>query len=358
MVAVAWAQDTVDPPGANIALGASYTLDPAPNYGLSTDAGDGVQLTDGVHLETQESLWGQLSTVGWQDKSPVIVTLDLGTVQPIRGVSFHTAAGRAGVSWPQAIRILIAGEDGQFHKIGDLVELSAEQHGSPSLTEYGVHRFVTDQLRTHGRYVGLVVWNEPFTFVDEIEVYVGEPEWLDEPLPGPAFAALRAYVSRIDIEDPSENIAYGASYTLDPGPNYGLSTDAADYEQLTDGVELDTQESLWGKLSTVGWQEKSPVIVTLDLGTVQPIRGPSRTRSGQTGASRCGTYRPMASSPPAPETAIKSYQAPTTRPRRPPRPIDKRALTACPGVNSWRACSPSTLRNAPTAVGACGLSRR
>ena len=290
MVAVAWSQDTADPPGTNIALGASYTLEPAPNYGVTSDAADYEQLTDGVHFQTQESLWGQLSTVGWQDRSPVIVTLDLGTVMPIRGVLFHTAAGRAGVSWPQEIRILTAGEDGQFHEIGNLVALSAQHSPSPSLTEYGVHRFVTDELRTHGRFVRLIVWNEPFTFVDEIEVYVGEPEWVDEPLPGPAIADLWAYLSRTDIEDPSENIAVGASYTLEPGPNYGLTSDAADYEQLTDGVHLQTQESIWGQLSTVGWQEKSPVTVTLDLGAVMPIRGVSF----HTAAGRAGVTWPQA----------------------------------------------------------------
>ena len=200
MAGLACAQDTADPPGANIAFGASYTLEPGPNYGLSTDAADYEQLTDGVQLETQESLWGQLSTVGWQDKSPVIVTLDLGTVMPIRGVSFHTAGGRAGVRWPQAIRILTADEDGQFHEIGDLVELSAE-HGSPVTTGYVTHRYWTGQLRTHGRFVGLVVWNEPFTFVDEIEVYLGEPEWMDEPLPGPAIGDLKAYAGGIAIQD-------------------------------------------------------------------------------------------------------------------------------------------------------------
>ena len=164
MVGPAWAQE-------NIALGASYTLDPAPNYEHSTDDADGEQLTDGVY--TEGYFWTQLSTVGWQDQKPVIVTLDLGTVMPIRGVSFSTAAGLADVRWPLAIRIFTAGEDRLFHEVGDLVELSAE-HGSPPATEYGTHRYWTDQLRTHGRHVSLVVWNEPFTFVDEIEIYGGE----------------------------------------------------------------------------------------------------------------------------------------------------------------------------------------
>ena len=155
--------------------------------------------------------------------------------------------------WPLTIRILTAGEDREFHEIGDLVELSAQQHGphvpkkasdamwaregmrfteaeihdhfdrhrdrypqeqvTPELREriirdlhdqraagYGTHRYWTDRLRTHGRYVSLVVWNEPYTFVDEIEVYAGEPEWVNEPLPGPDIADVETYANRIAIQ--------------------------------------------------------------------------------------------------------------------------------------------------------------
>ncbi|MDE2812300.1 MAG: hypothetical protein OXM01_04715, partial [Gemmatimonadota bacterium] len=120
MAALAWAQDTAvvphapgtipNRPSENIALGASYTLEPGPNYGLCSDPGDAEQLTDGVY--TDGYFWAQLSTVGWQEKTPSILTLDLGAVQPIRGVSFSTAAGFADVRWPLTIRILVAGEDG------------------------------------------------------------------------------------------------------------------------------------------------------------------------------------------------------------------------------------------------------
>lgn len=123
----------------------------------------------------------------------------LAAVRPVRGVSFSTAGGAADVRWPLAIGIFTAGEDRLFHEIGDLVELSAE-HGFLPASEYGTHRYRTDELRTHGRFVSLVVWNEPFTFVDEIEVYRGDAEWVDEPLPGPAIADLKAYAGRLAIQ--------------------------------------------------------------------------------------------------------------------------------------------------------------
>ncbi len=250
IVALAWAQaaESADRPSGNIALGASYTLDPGPNYGLCSDPGDLEQLTDGDY--TEGYFWVNKSTVGWQEKAPSIFTLDLGAVQPIRGVSFSTAGGFADVEWPLTIRILVADEDEQFHEVGDLVRLSEQQHGplvptranpdiwidegfsnaqvhhhyafrkdrfGPKFTpevraqvlrdaieeraaRYGTYIYWTDRLRTHGRYVSLMVWNEPYTFVDEIEVYGGEPAWLDEPPTGPAVPNPKAYAKRLAIQ--------------------------------------------------------------------------------------------------------------------------------------------------------------
>ncbi len=280
--------EPADRPRENIALGASYTLEPNPNYGLCTDPGDHEQLTDGVY--TDGYFWAQQSTVGWQEKTPSILTLDLGTVRPIRGVSFSTAAGFADVRWPLTIRILVAGEAKEFHEIGDLVQLSAEQHGPfaptkasdamwaregmgfneaeihhhydgnrdrypPELTpevrqqilrdlneeraaRYGTHRYWTDRLRTHGRYVSLVVWSEPYTFVDEIEVYAGEPEWVDEPLPGPAIADVKAYAGRIAIQK-------GIRTRL-VGDIEALRKEAAD-----EGVPVQTRKDVLGELAAV-----------------------------------------------------------------------------------------------------------
>ena len=170
-------------PSKNIARGAKYTLTPEPNYPHCTDAGDIRQLTDGVYHQNQESFWTQQSTVGWLRKRLAIITIDLGSVKPIRGVSFHTAAGRADVLWPTAIRILTAGEDRKFYDAGNLMEMSAQQ-GRTEPTGYANYRYWTDQMQMHGRYVCVAVWGHKMTFVDEIEVYEGEPGWVNKPLQG------------------------------------------------------------------------------------------------------------------------------------------------------------------------------
>ena len=178
------------PPADNIALGKPYTLDPRPNYSYCTDPGDKTQLTDGVY--TKGYFWTQKSTVGWQGVGGVTITLDLGAVQPIRGVSFNTAAGRAGVTWPAGIVILVSDDGKSYHPAGELVNLDM-RHG-PAPADYAIHRYWTDELRTHGRFVSVLVMpGGPYTFVDEIEVYKGEPDWVKLPFEGEGVADAKAY---------------------------------------------------------------------------------------------------------------------------------------------------------------------
>lgn len=177
-------------PGENIALGKRYTLTPPPNYKLCTDPGDATQLTDGQY--SSGYFWTQKGTVGWnQGSRTVIVRLDLGKVEPIRGVSFNTAAGRAGADWPAEIFILVSDDAKSFHYAGELIELS-RQHGTPPPNTYSIHRYWTDALQTRGRYVSLLVNAANYTFVDEVEVYRGEGAWAAAPAQGEAFADERA----------------------------------------------------------------------------------------------------------------------------------------------------------------------
>ena len=171
------------PPGlVNIALGKPYAFGSPPNYGLCTDAGDTAQLTDGVY--TKGLFWSEKSTVGWGGQR-VAVTVDLGTVQPIRGVSYNTAAGAAEVLWPELILVMVSDDGKTYYVAGDLVALSAAHGAPPAEGHYAVHRYWTDQLATHGRFVKLVIEKRgPYTFVDEIEVYRGNDAWVGQPRTG------------------------------------------------------------------------------------------------------------------------------------------------------------------------------
>lgn len=163
------------PPGPNVALGKPYTLQPAPGYGLTVDAGDRTQLTDGEY--TVGYFWAQKTSVGWSNANPVIITIDLGQVQPIAGMSFNTAAGVAGVAWPASIMVLVSDDNQTWGSAGELISMGTKQGGPPS-QPYSVYKFATGDMKTHGRYVKLFVDNSPYTFVDEVEVYQGPQEFL------------------------------------------------------------------------------------------------------------------------------------------------------------------------------------
>lgn len=158
---------------ANLARHRPYTLDPPPNYAPTTDPDDSRQLTDEVYSAGR--LWTQRGTVGWTNVSRVTVVIDLGSVQPISGVSFDTAAGTADVEWPRSLFVLVSDDGREFFPVADLAALS----DAPETPRYRRFLFATHSLRTHGRYVAVMVDpSGPFAFCDEIEVYAGDPDWV------------------------------------------------------------------------------------------------------------------------------------------------------------------------------------
>jgi len=182
----------------NIARGKKYTLQPRPNYHLCTDPQDKIQLTDGIY--TRGYFWTQQSTVGWQNALPVTITLDLESIQPISGISYNTAAGKAGVQWPISIIILVSNDGKTYFHAGNLVELSAVEHGEPKPQEYSLHRFHTEKLRTQGRFVKLLIFGSgPFIFVDEIEIYQGPQEFLRVSPPGRKIDDINQFYNRVQI---------------------------------------------------------------------------------------------------------------------------------------------------------------
>lgn len=157
----------------NIALGSTVSFNWAPNYLYSTDDDDILQLTDGVYATG----WVDKAMVGWVRDLPISITIDLGKVQPIGGVSFSTAAGSGGVQWPAAIQMFCSDDAKNWYSLGNLVKMS------PSPPKNGRHafRYTTDELSASGRYLRLTVTVAGvFLFCDEIEVYRGDAKMINQ----------------------------------------------------------------------------------------------------------------------------------------------------------------------------------
>ncbi len=163
--------------GDNVALGRPYTMVPAPRYGYTADPGDATQLTDGEYSEGH--FWTRPTTVGWGGTGLKYVTIDLGEDRPIRGVSFNTGAGVAGVHWPASILMYVSLDGNLWHPIGDLVRMYLADHTLPPFGEYAVRPIFIGDLQTHGRFVQLAIEpTEHYLFCDEIEVFRGDDAWL------------------------------------------------------------------------------------------------------------------------------------------------------------------------------------
>ncbi|MEI6501689.1 MAG: discoidin domain-containing protein, partial [Armatimonadota bacterium] len=230
--------------GPNLALGKPYTMDPAPNYGDCADPDDAVQATDGVY--TEGHFWTRKSTVGWVGVSPTI-TLDLGQDQPIKGLSYHTAAGVADVHWPRRFLVFVSPDGQQWYRVGDLMKLNEPHRNLPAYGQYALRHIWTDALNTHGRYVALYV--EPphgtFTLVDEIEVWGGGQELLSKPYAGPPWVgSLKENLGKLLLSDlirqqfQQELVAVdGAIAALPPEQKAKFAAEAAALTARTDAWE-------------------------------------------------------------------------------------------------------------------------
>jgi hypothetical protein len=203
-------------PQDNIALGKIVTFNTKPNYADTNDPDDSKQLTDGKYSSgikvlddntTIKSIWGQTSTVGWQRVTPVVITIDFGSVQPISGVSFGTGAGTAGVTWSTAIYMAVSNDNKTWRAAGDLVPLS-RVNGAPPEKGYAAFRYVTHNLHTAGRYISLAVMATPFVFADEIEVFKGDDAWINQPVQGEIISDFKEYANNSLIRSAAQRRLY------------------------------------------------------------------------------------------------------------------------------------------------------
>jgi hypothetical protein len=99
----------------------------------------------------------------------------------------------AGVEWPRAISVLVSDDDRNYFEAGDLVALSSAATPPPR-GGYALHRFVSDQLKAHGRFVKfLIAPSGAYCFVDEIEIFKGDLSWMTLPAAGEPIIDAKAH---------------------------------------------------------------------------------------------------------------------------------------------------------------------
>lgn len=175
---------TLASPGANVALGRTYTLQPSPNYPGRTSRSGTAELTDGK-LVRGTAIWLQDGTVGWSSAHPVTITIDLGSEQVLDDVTWHTAAGSADVEWPTGLYALGSVDGEHYAELGDLIAVAADSNGPPPQGHYADYTFVMRVPPIRVRYLRILAdGNGEYLFVDEIEAHAStsRPAAADYPI--------------------------------------------------------------------------------------------------------------------------------------------------------------------------------
>lgn len=195
--------------GENISLHQKVTVDPNSNYQLTKNKSP-EQLTNGIYASTgakwdpinrTSSLWVQEGAITWVHVKPVVITIDLGKVQPISGISYSTAAGIAGATWPTAIYLATSDDGKTWHYAGDVVQLSEKQ---PQKEGYANFRYISHDIKTHGQYISLGIIAVPSITVDEIEVYRGDDALLKSSA-GNEIPVMKDFVTQEIITSKAQN---------------------------------------------------------------------------------------------------------------------------------------------------------
>lgn len=181
-------------PGPNIARGKPYEVKFAGKslvYSLTKDEGDKTQLTDGAFVPREKHMWWYKEAFGYF-MGTVGITIDLGERRSLGGVAYSTDSGAfAGVNYPPAILILVSDDGKEFRVAGELLGLATKFGPPPPSDRYWIR---TNDLKTSGRYVQLVVQSAMFVFADEIEIYEGKAEYLRQTPPGAAITDAPKYL--------------------------------------------------------------------------------------------------------------------------------------------------------------------
>ncbi|MDD2709021.1 MAG: hypothetical protein PHV34_13630 [Verrucomicrobiae bacterium] len=194
--------------GENMARGKTYTLDPAPNYRQALDPKRRL-LTDGLRYDGTGCFWTQKTNVGWGSISHALITIDLGRVEPIGGVSFHTAFdGPINVGWPQSIKVFVSDDNKEFVFARDLVDPRWKDCFPPTLGEpltgqkKTIHLY-TGAINARGRYVCFAARYPSYVFCDEIEVCRGNAGLVSNPAPGEKISNIKAFLQKNLLKEKS-----------------------------------------------------------------------------------------------------------------------------------------------------------
>lgn len=184
-----WFNETT---GENLALGKKVQFSVTPNYYLTKNIQDCVELTDGKVCEGRKDgkIWFARDSVGWTggtiSQSGVNILIDLGKPFAVDKVVIRLLAGKAQVrlELPPVVSLYASNDNKSYYKIKTMTKLQPGDRSDSNdstvfeLDESGmpyVYPLALKNLNIKARYIGLnVKAASTFIFCDEIAIMKGD----------------------------------------------------------------------------------------------------------------------------------------------------------------------------------------
>ena len=181
-----WSQLTQ---GEELARGKAVKFSPQPNYRLTTDDNDALDLTDGqLSVREDDRLWFSKDAVGWYQlatTSGILMIVDLGSPQPIGQIAIRLLGGREQktLDLPASVEFL-ASDDGQnYVSLQKQVKLA---EGEKDLAKVGTGYYFAEtgqaftapvvcRTGVRARYVAIRALPVNSVFSDEISILKAQP---------------------------------------------------------------------------------------------------------------------------------------------------------------------------------------
>lgn len=208
----------------NLAAGRSLRYVPCPNYGLTTDAGDPQQLTDGeLGRRGDERIWFDKEAVCWTGSPLVTIFADLEDDKPIESVVLRLLGGneQGGLTFPDEIRILLSDDGRNYYLAAARHKRLADDANDdgwdlPEVKVAWVHNFVVP-VCTKARYLAVQIRHQlQYIASDEIAIVRGGDDL-------PAFKPD----ARRRVEVVTAGVAFSPMYEVHPIATQPLRTKLA-----------------------------------------------------------------------------------------------------------------------------------
>ncbi|MBU0606593.1 MAG: discoidin domain-containing protein, partial [Armatimonadetes bacterium] len=267
--------------GKNLAAGLPVTLQPDPNYRLTTDPDDAKQLTDGALAAPAKGFHSLKTAVAWAYHDRVRWQIDLGQAQAVGQVVFRAQVFDAKNTLPKTIAVSLSDDGVSFVPVRNL-SLKVDPDDNPALTyealpaDAGIVA-VRLNLGYTARHVRLDFATDQMMLCSD-ELAVLEAAGQVAPLPALP-AGQREYEDNVfDRRDQFKrltapgNLLLGLPLKYAPQPGYRLTTGESDPSDLTNGqLGERTNERIWFEQGAVTWQGAPTVTIFADLGAAQPV---------------------------------------------------------------------------------------